>query len=66
MAIGPIPTIFLFTAAYFALSGHYPLGKATLYAALFAAITYLLFVQVLRLQLYNGYLEPAVEFLRRL
>lgn len=66
LAIGPIPTIFLFTCAYFTLSGHYPLGKAAIYAALFAAATFLVFVQILQLQLYNGYLEPVAEFLRRL
>ena len=66
LAIGPIPTIFLFTGAYLKLSGHFRLGKATLYAALFTIATYLLFVQVLQLQLYSGYLEPVAEFLRRL
>lgn len=66
LAIGPIPSIFVFTGAYFVLSGHYPLGKATLYAAIFAAATFLVFVQILQLQLYNGYLEPVAEFLRRL
>jgi Tripartite tricarboxylate transporter TctB family len=66
LAVGPIPSIFLFTAAYFVLSGHYRLGKATFYAALFTIATYLVFVQILRVQLYNGYLEPVAEFLRRL
>ena len=66
LALGPIPTICLFTAAYLTLSGHFQLGKAVLYSALFTIATYLLFVQVLQLQLYNGYLEPVAEFLRRL
>lgn len=66
IAIGPIPSIFLFTGAYFVLSGHFRPGKAVLYAALFAAATYIVFVQILQLQLYNGYLEPVAEFLRRL
>ncbi len=66
LAIGPIPTIFLFTGAYLKLSGHFRLGKATLYAALFTLATYLMFVQVLHLQLYHGYLEPLADFLRRL
>jgi hypothetical protein len=66
LAIGPIPTIFLFTGAYFVLSGHFRPGKAVLWAGVFAAATYLVFVQVLQLQLYNGYLTPVAEFLRRL
>jgi len=66
LAIGPIPSLFLFTAAYFALSGHYPFGKAVLYAGIFTVGTYLVFVQTLQIQLYNGYLEPVAEFLRRL
>jgi Tripartite tricarboxylate transporter TctB family len=64
--IGPIPSIFVFTAAYFAISGHFPLGKAVLYAAAFAAATYLLFIQILHIQPYNGYLEPIVELMRGL
>jgi len=66
LAIGPIPTIFLFTGAYLFLSGHFRLGKAVLWAAVFTAASYLVFVQVLQLQLYNGYLTPVAEFLRRL
>jgi len=66
LAIGPIPSIFLFTAAYFAISGHYRLGKAVLYAAAFAIASYLLFIQILHIQPYNGYLEPVAEFLRQL
>ena len=64
LAIGPIPAIFLFTAAYFAISGHYSLGKSVLYAAVFAVASYLLFIQILHIQPYNGYLEPVVEFIR--
>ncbi len=66
LAIGPIPTIFLFTTAYLTLSGHFQLAKATLYSALFTIATWLVFVQILQLQLYNGYLTPVAEFLRRL
>jgi Tripartite tricarboxylate transporter TctB family len=66
LAIGPMPSIFLFTGAYFVLSGHYSLGKAVFFSALFTAACYLLFVQILHIQLYNGYLEPVAEFIREL
>ncbi len=66
LAVGPVPSIFVFTGAYLVLSGHYRLGRAAAYAALFTVATYLVFVQILQLQLYNGYLEPVAEFLRRL
>jgi hypothetical protein len=66
LAIGPIPTIFLFTGAYFVLSGRFRPARAVLYSALFTIATWLVFVQVLQLQLYNGYLTPVAEFLRRL
>ncbi len=63
VAIGPILAVFLFTAAYFAVSGHFPFGKAVLFAAIFAAASYLLFIQILQIQPYNGLLEPVVAFL---
>lgn len=66
LTLGPMPSIFIFTGVYFVVSGHYPPAKGFLIAAVFTIATYLVFVHALHLQLYNGYLEPAVEFLRRM
>lgn len=60
MAIGPIFTVFLFTAAYFTISGHFPPIKAVIYAAVFAAAGYLLFIQILQIQPYYGLLDPLM------
>ena len=66
LTLGPIPAIFIFTLGYFVLSGHYSLLKATVYTTVFTGAVYLLFVVALKIQLYHGYLEPVVEFFRRL
>lgn len=66
LTLGPIPAIFIFTFGYFVLSGHYSLLKATVYTTVFTGAVYLLFVVALKIQLYHGYLEPVVEFFRRL
>jgi Flp pilus assembly protein TadB len=64
LLVGPIAAIFVFTAGYFLLSGHYSWFKALLYTAMFTAGIYLLFVVALDIQLYHGVLEPLVERLR--
>jgi hypothetical protein len=61
VAIGPVPAVFLFCAAYLATSRHYPVWKALSVAAAFAIAVYLLFVVGLELQLYHGVLEPLVD-----
>jgi hypothetical protein len=65
LAFGPIPAIFVFTFGYFVLSGHYSLAKAAVSTTVFTVAVYLLFVVALKIQLYHGYLEPVVEYLRR-
>jgi hypothetical protein len=60
IAIGPIFTVFLFTAAYFAISGHFSPVKAIIYAAIFSAAGYLLFIQILQIQPYYGLLDPLM------
>lgn len=66
LLIGPLPAIFIFTCGYFVLSRHFSLAKAVAYTLVFTVAVYVVFVQVLQLQLYHGYLEPVAEFLRRL
>jgi hypothetical protein len=62
LLIGPMPSILIFTAAYFILSKHYPWPKGLIFALAFTAVTYVLFVFGLELQLYHGILEPVVEW----
>jgi len=62
LLIGPMPSIFLFTAAYFILSKHYTLPKSLVYAVAFLAAVYVLFVVGLELQLYHGVLQPLVDW----
>jgi hypothetical protein len=62
--LGPIPSIFVFTAGYFALSRHYSWPKAVGFSALFTAAVYFLFVTALEIQLYHGVLQPLVDRLR--
>ena len=63
-AIGPIPSIFLFTLGYFALSRQYSLARGFVYTVIFTAVVYAVFVYTLEVQLYHGYLEPVVEYFR--
>lgn len=58
LLFGPVPSIFVFTLAYFGLSRHYPWARALIYTALFTGAVYLLFVEMLQIQLYHGVLEP--------
>jgi Tripartite tricarboxylate transporter TctB family len=60
-ALGPVPAVFLFSAAFLAISKHYPLWKAVAVAGAFAVLLYLLFVVGLELQLYHGLLAPLVD-----
>ena len=64
LLLGPIPSIFIFTAAYFVLSRHYSWPRAIGYTVVFTVAVYLLFVTALEIQLYHGLLEPLVEYFR--
>lgn len=61
LALGPIPAAALFTFGYFRLSGQYGWAKSALYAGLFTAALYLLFVAALDVELYHGLLEPLIR-----
>ncbi|HEX6002939.1 MAG TPA: tripartite tricarboxylate transporter TctB family protein [Burkholderiales bacterium] len=64
LLIGPIPSVFIFTGAYFLLSGHYSWFRGLVYTSAFTAAMYLLFVVALEVQLYHGLLAPLVERFR--
>lgn len=61
LLLGPFPSVFIFTFAYFSLSRHYRWPKALLVTTIFTAVVYGLFVEVLDIQLYHGILEPLVN-----
>jgi tripartite tricarboxylate transporter TctB family protein len=61
LLLGPVPAVFIFTAAYFALTRYYSFRTALVYTAVFTAVTYLLFFVALEIQPYHGLLAPLVE-----
>lgn len=65
LAFGPIPSIFVFTCGYFVASGHFRPLKAAIYTAVFTGAIYVVFVVILKIQLYHGYLDPVADYLRR-
>jgi hypothetical protein len=62
LLIGPMPSIFIFTATYFILSKHYTKIMSLVYALIFSISVYLLFVVGLELQLYHGIFQPTVDW----
>ena len=52
LAVGPIPAIFVFTLGYFVISGHFRPLKAIAYAMAFTVSVYVVFVVILKIQLY--------------
>ncbi len=63
-ALGPMPSVFVFTLGYFLVSRQYSFPRALAYTAIFTAGVYAVFVYALEIQLYHGYLEPVVEYFR--
>jgi hypothetical protein len=61
MTVGPLPAVFIFSLGYFVLSGHCSPLRAFLYALACAAILYLMFGYVLRMQLNRGLAAPFIE-----
>jgi len=57
---GPIPTIMVFTAAYFCASGEYGPLRSILYSALVTVAIYALFIQALGVQNEYGLLEQWI------
>ena len=64
--VGPLPSVFLFTAGYLALTRHCSPARAVLYALLCAAVLYALFGFALGVQLnrglLSGYIAGYVDF----
>ena len=59
--IGPLPSVFLFTAGYLALTRHCSLARAILYALVCAVILYGLFGFALGVQLNRGILSGFIS-----
>jgi hypothetical protein len=61
LAMGPFPAIFLFMAGYLTLSGYSRIGMSVLMATSLTLVLWMLFVEVLRMQVYWGLLEPLAR-----
>lgn len=61
LLLGPVAAIYIFTAAYLSVSGHFPLVRALVVAALFTLTLFILFALGLQLELYHGILEPLFD-----
>lgn len=61
LLFGPFPSAFIFTFAYLSLSRHYHWAKALVVTIIFVVVVYVLFVEILDIQLYHGVLEPLVN-----
>jgi len=61
LLLGPFPSVFIFTFAYFSLTRHYHWAKAMVVTTIFVAVTYLLFVEMLDIHIYYGVLEPLIH-----
>ena len=59
--VGPLPSVFLFTAGYLALTRHCSPARAILYALVCAAILYGLFGFALGVQLNRGLLSGFIS-----
>ncbi len=61
LLFGPFPSVFIFTFAHLSLSRHYHWAKALVVTTIFVVVVYVLFAEVLDIQLYHGVLEPLVN-----
>jgi hypothetical protein len=61
LLLGPFPSVFIFTFAYLSISRHYHWAKAMAVTMVFVVVVYVLFVEILEIQLYHGVLEPLVN-----
>jgi len=58
LALGPFPAMFIFMTAYLSLSGYSRLLRSLLIATALTLGLWVLFVMILRVQVYWGLLEP--------
>jgi hypothetical protein len=59
--VGVMPAAFLFTTAYFGVTGYCSWLRSLVYAAALTASMYLLFVVALEIQPYHGLLKPLFQ-----
>jgi hypothetical protein len=58
--LGPIPSIFLFTAGYLILTGYFPWPKGLVYAAVLTVIVVVVFGYILKIPLDRSVLLPGI------
>jgi hypothetical protein len=63
LVVGPLPAVFVFSFAYFVLSGHSRPLRALVYSLACVAIVYGMFGFVLNIQLNRGLAAPWIEHL---
>lgn len=61
LVLGPLPAVFVFSFAYFSLSGHCSVPRALAYALACAGLIYAMFGYVLNIQLNHGLASPWIE-----
>ena len=60
LLLGPIPSIFLFTAGYLVLTGYFPWPKGLVYAAVLTVIVIVVFGYILEIPLDRSILLPGI------
>jgi hypothetical protein len=60
LLLGPIPSIFVFTAAYLGLTGYFPWPKSLVYAVVLTVIVVVVFGYVLQIPLDRSILLPGI------
>jgi hypothetical protein len=61
LALGPFPAIFFYMVGYLTMSGYSRIGLSLLMATALTLVLWILFVEVLRMQVYWGLLEPLAR-----
>jgi hypothetical protein len=59
LVVGPIPTMFLFTAGYFVLSRHFSIVRGLVFALVMTALVYFVFTVGLKIDLSHGLIDPT-------
>lgn len=65
LVLGPLPAVFIFSFAYFSLSGHCSVPRALVYALACAGVIWGMFGFALNIQLNRGLAAPWIEQLVR-
>jgi hypothetical protein len=59
LVVGPIPTMFVFTAGYFVLSRHFSIVRGLVFALVMTALVYFVFTVGLKIDLSHGLIDPT-------